>query len=102
MGNPLYARIKNRISGLSKPKTYPFEQKYYVDAVQLQLLRSRLSGLLQLDAHAGESYYEIRSVYFDDIDNTCYQKNEAGVDDRAKYRIRAYNCSDSRIMLKRK
>ena len=102
MGNPLYARIKNRISGLSKPKTYRFEQKYYVNAVQLQLLRSRLSGLLQLDAHAGESYYEIRSVYFDDIDNTCYQKNEAGVDDRAKYRIRAYNCSDSRIMLEKK
>lgn len=102
MGEHLQGIIKNRISGFPKKKTYRFEQKYYVNGVQFQVLRSRLDGLLQLDAHAGESYYEIRSVYFDDVNNTCYQKNEAGVDDRAKYRIRAYNCSDQRIMLEKK
>ena len=102
MGLSLCSEIKNRISLVQKQKAYRFEQKYYVDAIQIELLRSRLNGLLSLDAHAGESFYEIRSVYFDDIDNTCYQKNEAGVDERAKYRIRAYNCSDSRIMLEKK
>lgn len=102
MGQSLGSKIINKISLVPQKKTYRFEQKYYVDAVQLQLLRSRLEGLLALDAHAGDTFYEIRSVYFDDIDNTCYQKNESGVDDRAKYRIRAYNCSDSRIMLEKK
>ena len=102
MGLSLCSKLKNRISLVPKQRTYRFEQKYYVDAIQLQLLRSRLDCLLSLDAHVGDSFYEIRSVYFDDIDNTCYQKNEAGVDDRAKYRIRAYNCSDGRIMLEKK
>ena len=102
MGLSLCSKLKNKISLVPKQKTYRFEQKYYVDAIQLQLLRSRLDCLLSLDAHVGDAFYEIRSVYFDDIDNTCYQKNESGVDDRAKYRIRAYNCSDARIMLEKK
>lgn len=102
MGNAFGARIKNSISAPPGKKKFRFEQKYYVDAAQLRLLQARLAGLLSLDAHAGENYYEIRSVYFDDMDNTCYRKNESGVDDRAKYRIRAYNCSDLRIMLEKK
>lgn len=81
---------------------FRFEQKYIIDAHQYTLLKSRVTELLEIDKHAAEGVYEIRSVYFDDIDNTCYNKNEAGVDKRAKYRIRIYNHSDERIVLEKK
>lgn len=86
-------------------KAYPkfrFEQKYLMNATDITLLKSRAESLLRLDSHVKGQYYEIRSVYFDDIDNTCFMKNEAGVDERAKYRIRIYNHSDERIVLEKK
>lgn len=66
------------------------------------MMQSRIGGLLPLDAHAKAGAYEIRSVYFDDMNNTCYARNEAGVDERAKYRIRIYNGSDAHISLEKK
>ena len=47
-------------------------------------------------------FYNIRSLYFDDYDNSCYKDNENGVDDREKYRIRIYNHSVERITLELK
>ncbi len=46
--------------------------------------------------------YNIRSVYFDDLYNSCYLENENGVDPREKFRIRIYNHSDARITLELK
>ena len=55
------------------------------------------------DPHVGESgSYEIRSIYFDDMYDTCYMQNESGVDPRSKFRIRAYNASDKVITLEKK
>lgn len=45
------------------------------------------------DIHQVEDCYEIRSLYFDDYYDRCMGENEAGVDDRKKYRIRTY-CND--------
>lgn len=79
------------------------EYKFPVDEKKIALLDSRIRVLMQKDAHVSEKgYYQIRSVYFDDIYNTCYQKNEAGVDPRAKYRIRIYDGSDRIIKLEKK
>lgn len=41
--------------------------------------------------------YFIRSLYLDDIYNTAYRTKIAGLDNRKKYRIRCYNCSDEVI-----
>jgi len=58
---------------------------------------------MKKDSHSGQrGSYEIRSIYFDDISNTCYKQNEAGTDPRAKYRIRCYNASEDRIVLEKK
>lgn len=43
------------------------------------------------DVHQKGSCYEIRSLYFDDILDRCMDENEAGIDQRDKYRIRIYD-----------
>ena len=55
--------------------------------------------VMQEDVHQQGAYYEIRSVYFDDIFNSCMDENDAGIDNRRKYRIRIYGSSDSPIHL---
>ncbi|MCR5282018.1 MAG: polyphosphate polymerase domain-containing protein [Lachnospiraceae bacterium] len=79
------------------------EEKYRIDAQDAVLIRHRIEDLLQADVHAAASgSYEIRSVYFDDLYDTCYRKNEAGSDPRAKFRIRCYNADSQRIALEKK
>ena len=79
---------------------YRHELKYLVSAAQIPLLKSRITGLMQRDPHAGsDGIYTIRSLYFDDYCNRCYYENENGTDPREKYRIRIYNHSDQKISL---
>ncbi|MCM1160251.1 MAG: polyphosphate polymerase domain-containing protein [Roseburia sp.] len=88
---------------VSPPKKYRHELKYLCGAADIPLLKARLKGIAGLDSHVGEKgYYHIRSLYFDDYNNTCYKMNEAGVDNRMKYRIRIYNYSDKQITLEKK
>lgn len=71
---------------------FRYEHKYVCSAGQLQLIQNRLSVLLPLDKNAaGQGFYRIRSLYFDDYNNNCYFDNESGVDPREKFRIRIYN-----------
>lgn len=86
-------------------RKYRHEFKYLIHSIQLEELRAKLSNIIQLDSNVGEKgYYEIRSLYFDDYNNTCYYENENGTDPREKYRIRLYNgnASDLKLELKRK
>ncbi len=79
------------------------EYKFIISVSQSAVLQNRLSGLMERDSHSGTAGgYEIRSIYFDDMNNTCYKQNEAGTDPRAKYRIRSYNASNERIVLEKK
>lgn len=67
------------------------ENKYIIDGYRMKLLSARLASALKADAHSdGDSRYHIRSLYFDDYDNSCYYENEGGVEPREKYRIRYY------------
>lgn len=84
-------------------KKYRHELKYLCTRQEKVILECRVKGLMQLDKNVGDNeYYHIRSVYFDDYNNTCYNMNEAGVNRRAKYRIRIYNYSDAKINLEKK
>ncbi|MBR0122694.1 MAG: polyphosphate polymerase domain-containing protein [Bacteroidales bacterium] len=81
-------------------KNYRHEFKYIISEGMMAVLRNRVINILQPDPHAlPEGSYLIRSVYFDDYANTCYYENENGTDPREKFRIRFYNCSDTRISL---
>lgn len=82
---------------------YRHEYKFMCSETEWAVLEARIGALMEHDSHVGEEgFYEIRSIYFDDIYDTCYYKNEAGVDPRAKYRIRCYNRSDNKLRLEKK
>ncbi len=79
------------------------EFKYISPEYILSSLEQRMDALMFRDKNAGEDgVYAIRSIYFDDIYNTCYTENENGTDPREKFRIRIYNCSKERITLELK
>lgn len=79
------------------------ELKYYINPAELEVLRQRLRGAMQMDSHCvGGKPYIIRSLYFDTIDDTAFYEKQAGVEHRDKYRIRVYHYSDKAIFLERK
>ena len=79
------------------------ENKYWINRGDMLALRARLENVLEHDEHADEQgNYFIRSLYFDDIDDSAYYDKVAGNADRDKYRIRIYNLSDEVIFLERK
>lgn len=76
------------------------ELKYVVGVGELTLIQNRINHLIPLDSHIGETgSYSIRSLYFDDYENSCFYENENGTDPREKFRIRIYNHSTDRITL---
>lgn len=76
---------------------YRQELKFLCSDYEMEILKHRLRAILPYDSHQTGESYSIRSLYFDTADDRCYYENEAGVDERKKYRIRIYNGSDQRI-----
>lgn len=86
-----------------KEPVWRHEYKYFSPENLLKIIQARVQSVLSLDPHTGEQgYYNIRSMYFDDLYNTCYKENEDGTDPREKFRIRIYNNSPDRISLELK
>ncbi len=85
-----------------KEKIFRHEYKYVIARSDAELLRRRLMPFLELDKHAGENGYDIRSLYFDDYNNSAYKEKLMGVYARKKWRIRIYNYQDTKIALERK
>ena len=68
--------------------------------MEFYLLNARLQAVMSIDKNQKEiDAYQIRSIYFDNYDNSSYFENDAGVDDRKKLRIRVYNKSRKTIKL---
>ena len=81
-------------------KKYRHEIKYVCTEQEFKMIEARISQICRKDPHVGENgIYAIRSVYFDDCDNSCFYQNEDGVNNREKFRIRIYNGDASRITL---
>lgn len=79
------------------------ELKYFINPAEVEALRARLRPVLALDSHCvGGRPYVIRSLYFDDINDSAFNEKQAGVMHRDKYRIRIYRYSDREIFLERK
>ena len=79
---------------------YRHELKYPVSGKELEMIKNRIHPLMELDANVGsEGRYNISSLYFDDLFDSCFYDNENGLDPREKFRIRIYNHDISRISL---
>lgn len=85
-----------------KARAFRHELKYYMNQRDYELLRTTISSLLTPDAHSYEGGYHIRSLYFDDYEDSARHEKISGVQHRKKYRIRIYNKSDDFIRLERK
>ena len=84
-------------------KKYRNEQKYILSNCNLELLKSRLSPLLQLDENSTKNgNYIIHSLYFDDYKNTSAKQVESGDFKRSKWRIRYYNDLSTNLFLEKK
>ncbi len=107
--NYMFIFNKDKTNNMLKnmEEKYRHEYKYIISAAQLAILRARADAIMQKDSHTkqdgeGAGSYNIRSVYFDDIEGSAYNDIENGVDPREKFRIRIYNHSAERIMLELK
>lgn len=82
---------------------YRHEYKYLIDARQRAILQIRARAVTRTDPHAGaDGTYVIRSLYFDDMNDSNLLDNLSGTDPRSKYRIRYYNNDTGRISLEKK
>ena len=82
---------------------YRHEYKYLAPDIRFALLEKRVASVLTLDPHTRDrGFYHIRSLYFDDMYNSCYRENEDGTSPREKFRIRVYDCDRSVIKLELK
>lgn len=79
------------------------EYKYLIDAKQEEILKIRASGIMLRDPHVrADGAYTVRSLYLDDLEDSCFTDNLSGNDFRSKFRIRYYNDDIERIVLERK
>ena len=70
--------------------------------MQESILNIKAMGILMPDPHVDETgCYEIHSLYFDDINDTCLWENLGGTDPRSKFRIRYYNNDTGFISLEK-
>lgn len=81
---------------------YRHEQKFLVDERDIALITARIRPLMKPDAFHPEGAYRIRSVYFDDWQDSALRQNLSGVSPRSKFRIRIYNESMDAIHLEQK
>ena len=78
------------------------EVKHEISYQDMLILRQRLRAVMKPDSHAINGRYEIRSLYFDNLDDKALREKLDGVNIREKYRIRLYNHDPSLIHLERK
>ena len=62
----------------------------------------KLSHILQVDKHSKYEGYEIRSLYFDSIDDRDFQEKEDGIEIRRKIRLRNYGSNSTFAKLEMK
>ncbi len=88
---------------MEEKKKFRHELKYYINKIQFEEIKERISFLLDKDKNVGQDgCYFIKSLYFDDYQDTSFCQVEEGISKREKYRIRYYNYDLSYICLEKK
>lgn len=84
-------------------KNLRHELKYFINYFEYKILSNRLRLALKCDGNSDiNNEYHIRSLYFDDVYNSCLFEKQSGIKKRDKLRIRIYNMQDSIIKLEKK
>lgn len=78
------------------------ELKQEISYIDMLALRKRLKAVMKNDSHATNGKYEIRSLYFDNLNDKALREKIDGVNIREKFRIRYYNGDTSLIKLEKK
>lgn len=78
------------------------EWKHEINHLDMLALRSRLKHVMAVDAHAVNGKYNIRSLYFDNLQDKALLDKLNGVSRREKFRVRYYNDDRSFILLEKK
>ena len=78
------------------------EKKFLISADQYYQYSHYFENILSLDAHSHGDGYEIRSLYFDSLDDRDFQEKEDGVEVRRKIRLRNYGADSPFAMLEMK
>ena len=81
---------------------FRYEWKHEIAYGDLLALRPRLAAVMRRDSHAIEGRYEIRSLYFDNLQDKALREKIDGVNNREKFRIRYYNGDTSLLLLEKK
>jgi len=81
---------------------YRHELKFEVSDIQLKEIEYRIRPFMMKDSHQPGDYYLIRSAYFDDMCDSCFEENYSGIDNRRKFRIRVYGGNNDLIHLEKK
>ncbi len=79
---------------------YRNEIKHLITPADAAAIRTNMRAVASVDPHAAQDgFYRIRSLYFDDRNDTALWEKLDGVNERRKFRIRYYNEDLSYIML---
>jgi SPX domain protein involved in polyphosphate accumulation len=81
---------------------YRHEWKHEINNMDRLILLSRLDAVMKRDVHAINGVYQIRSLYFDNLNDKALREKVDGVNMREKFRIRYYNQDTSFIVLEKK
>lgn len=83
-------------------EVYRQEKKYLMPALEGRKLAEKLAQVMQEDAHNRTEGYEIRSLYFDTLEDRDFQEKLEGIHLRRKIRLRTYSADADFAMLEMK
>ena len=78
------------------------EWKHEINHSDMAALRARLQAVMVMDSHAINGKYEVRSLYFDNLQDRALLEKINGVNRREKFRVRYYNGDPSFVLLEKK
>ncbi len=78
------------------------EWKHEINYLDMLMIKQTLGAVCLPDPNTKDGKYEIRSIYFDDLNDTALKEKINGVNYREKFRIRFYNGDTSFITLEKK
>lgn len=81
---------------------YRHEIKHEISLSDMLAIRAGLSAVAKPDRNGPDGKYCVRSLYFDDLNDTALKEKINGVNQREKFRIRLYNNDPSFIRLEKK
>lgn len=88
---------------MEQEKHYRHELKYAIPYADYLALRARVRTVMTADPHVNaDGLYQIRSIYFDNVDDKALREKIDGIGKREKFRIRYYNDDFSFITLEKK